>query len=86
VPEVARRAGWVHAPQGGPGKPVACCHVLVGAKHWVYPPLEGSPWARPVELAFGPLQIQAGTMGCDLRPIDPRHPGASSVAACLPHR
>jgi diadenosine tetraphosphatase ApaH/serine/threonine PP2A family protein phosphatase len=86
VPETARRSGWAHTPQGGPGRPVACCHVLVGAKHWVYPPIEGSAWSRPVEFAFGPLEIQGETMGCDLRPIDPRHPDAGNVAACLPHR
>jgi|GEM_PF-748243 len=83
VPEVARRVGWAHTPQGGPGRPVFCCHVQVANKHWVYPP-EGFPsWTRPVEFAFGPLQIMGDSMGCDLRPIDPRHPDAALAADCV---
>jgi hypothetical protein len=87
APEIARRAGWAHTPQGGAGRPVACCHVLVAAKHWVYPPPGGPTWTWPVELAFGPLRFQDGeAMGCDLRPIDPRHPDAGAVAACAAAR
>ena len=84
LPALARRAGWASRPQGGLGRPVACCHVEVAEKLWVYPPLEGSPWTRPVELAFGPLVVKGEMLGCDLRPIDPRHPAAGLVAACTP--
>jgi diadenosine tetraphosphatase ApaH/serine/threonine PP2A family protein phosphatase len=86
APEIARRAGWAHVAQGGAGRAVYCCHVEVAAKHWVYPPPEGSRWTRPVELAFGSLQIHGEAQGCDLRPIDPRHPDAAAVAACAAAR
>lgn len=85
VPALARRAGWAHVPQGGGGRAVFCCHVQVAAKHWVYPPAEGARWTRPVEFAYGPLRIHGEASGCDLRPIDPRHPSAGSVP-CAPER
>jgi diadenosine tetraphosphatase ApaH/serine/threonine PP2A family protein phosphatase len=84
TPAVARRAGWTHRTQGGLGRRVYCCHATVAEKHWVYPPSEGVRWSRPVELAYGPLEISLEMNGCDLRPIDPRHPAAASVAACAP--
>lgn len=84
VPSVARRAGWAHVPQGGGARAVFCCHVQVAAKHWVYPPLDATRWTRPVEFAYGPLRIQGDAMGCDLRPIDPRHPCAGDPALCAP--
>jgi diadenosine tetraphosphatase ApaH/serine/threonine PP2A family protein phosphatase len=83
TPELARRAGWPIKSQGGAGRAVFCCHAQVAQKHWVYPP-DGSRWSRPVELAFGPLVIGAEMNGCDLRPIDPRHPAAAALAACAP--
>lgn len=79
---VARRAGWPWKSQGGGGRQVYCCHSMVAEKYWVYPPAEGSRWTRPLEFAFGPLQISMEMNGCDLRPIDPRHPSAAAVAAC----
>jgi hypothetical protein len=82
TPEIARRAGWFVKSQGGAGRPVFCCHAQVSQKYWVYPPLESARWTRPVELAFGPLVIGAEMNGCDLRPIDPRHPAAAELAAC----
>jgi diadenosine tetraphosphatase ApaH/serine/threonine PP2A family protein phosphatase len=81
---VARRAGWPCKGQGGAGRAVFCCHSMVAEKYWVYPPPEGSRWTRPLEFAFGPLQISQEMNGCDLRPIDPRHPSAADVAACVP--
>jgi diadenosine tetraphosphatase ApaH/serine/threonine PP2A family protein phosphatase len=85
APSLARRAGWWHKPQGGPARPVYCCHAQVSEKHWVYPPREGSRFSFPVELAYGPLVISAEMLGCDLRPIDPRHPAAGLLAAaCAP--
>jgi diadenosine tetraphosphatase ApaH/serine/threonine PP2A family protein phosphatase len=84
VPQLARRAGWAHVPQGGLGRPVFCCHVQVGAKHWVYPPPSGARWARPIEFAAGPLVISGESFGCDLRPIDPRHPSAGALSLCAP--
>jgi hypothetical protein len=89
VPAVAQRIGWAHTPQGGRGRAVYCCHVLVSAKHWVYPPGkrgDGSMFTLPVEFAYGPLTISAESSGCDLRPIDPRHPAAADFVACEPER
>ena len=83
APAIAKRDGWRHKPQGGDGKPVYCCHVEVGAKHWVYPPAN-SAFTVPIELAFGALKINGESMGCDLRPIDPAHPDAAR-AVCGDH-
>ena len=82
TPSVARRAGWPCKSQGGGGRNVFCCHSMVAEKYWVYPPPEGSRWKRPLEFAYGPLEISQEMNGCDLRPIDPRHPSAATVAAC----
>lgn len=40
LPTIAQTLNWSHAAQGGPDKPVYCCHVEVAAKHWLYPPDE----------------------------------------------
>lgn len=80
VPGQAHRAGWAHRGQGGLGRAVFCCHVQVAEKHWVYPPPGGARWTRPIELAYGPLVVGEEMLGCDLRPIDPRHPAAGLVA------
>jgi diadenosine tetraphosphatase ApaH/serine/threonine PP2A family protein phosphatase len=82
TPAIARRAGWPGKSQGGAGRQVYCCHSTVAEKYWVYPPPEGSRWTRPLEFAYGALQISQEMNGCDLRPIDPRHPAAGSLAAC----
>lgn len=82
TPALARRAGWPCKSQGGSGRAVFCCHSMVAEKYWVYPPPEGARWSRPLEFAYGPLQISQEMNGCDLRPIDPRHPSAAQVAAC----
>jgi len=79
---VARRAGWPVKSQGGAGRPVFCCHSMVAEKYWVYPPPESSRWSRPLEFAYGPLGISQDMNGCDLRPIDPRHPLAADLVAC----
>jgi diadenosine tetraphosphatase ApaH/serine/threonine PP2A family protein phosphatase len=84
TPGVARRAGWPCKSQGGQGRRVFCCHSTVAEKYWVYPPPEGSRWTRPLEFAYGPLEIGEEMNGCDLRPIDPRHPSAAAVMACAP--
>jgi len=83
VPTIAAAHGWRTKAQGGPGKPVYCCHVEVGMKHWVYPPANAT-FTAPIELAFGALKVNAGSMGCDLRPIDPAHPDAAK-AVCGGH-
>ncbi len=82
TPAVARRAGWPTKSQGGSGRKVFCCHSTVAEKYWVYPPNEGARWTRPLEFAYGPLQISQEMNGCDLRPIDPHHPEAGMLAAC----
>jgi len=83
TPELARRAGWSVKSQGGAGRAVFCCHAQVAQKYWVYPPIDAR-WQWPIELAFGPLVIGAEMNGCDLRPIDPKHPAAAELAACAP--
>jgi diadenosine tetraphosphatase ApaH/serine/threonine PP2A family protein phosphatase len=83
IPAIAQRIGWAHVPQGGPGRTVRCCHTEVAAKHWVYPPPEGA-FGRPLELAYGPLVVSGAASGCDLRPIDPRHPAAPGFVGCAP--
>jgi diadenosine tetraphosphatase ApaH/serine/threonine PP2A family protein phosphatase len=82
---IARRAGWPGKAQGGAGRLVYCCHSTVAEKFWVYPPPDGSRWTRPLEFAYGPLQISQEMNGCDLRPVDPRHPEAGHLAACASH-
>ena len=82
TPMLARRAGWPSKTQGGGGRLVYCCHSTVAEKCWVYPPASGAAWTRPIEFAYGPLQIGEEMNGCDLRPIDPRHPAAAGFKAC----
>lgn len=82
VPLTAKSLGWSLASQGRSGKPVACCHILVAEKHWVYPHARDKTFTRPIEFAYGPLTISSGTMGCDLRPIDPANPAAAKVPPC----
>jgi diadenosine tetraphosphatase ApaH/serine/threonine PP2A family protein phosphatase len=82
VASLARRAGWPHKTQGGAGRLVFCCHATVSEKAWVYPSAEDGRWRRPIELAYGPLVIGEEMNGCDLRPIDPRHPQAAEAVAC----
>jgi hypothetical protein len=84
TPDIARRAGWIYKTQGGLGRVVYCCHATVAEKYWVYPPAEGARWTRPIEFAYGPLKISQEMNGCDLRPIDPRHPSAAKLAECAP--
>jgi alkylhydroperoxidase/carboxymuconolactone decarboxylase family protein len=82
IPGVARGHGWRHVSQGGAGTPVYCCHTEVKGKHWIYPPAD-TPHIRPIEVAFGNLEIHDTKMGCDLRPIDPAHPRAAEARAAL---
>jgi hypothetical protein len=70
--EIAKTLGWSYVSQGG-DRPVYCCHTEVKGKHWIFPK-ECNRWQRPIEFAYGPLQIHGLKMGCDLRPIDPAHP------------
>jgi hypothetical protein len=79
IPDRAAELGWREATQAGP---VHCCHTEVKSKHWAYPPESLSSWRRPVEFAFGTLQIFTQKMGCDLRPMDPGHPLAGGPAPC----
>ena len=74
VPDRSGAVGWRHTPQGGDGQPVYCCHTEVSGKHWVYPVAGEAGQTRPIEFAFGALEIHDSKMGCDLRPIDPAHP------------
>ena len=78
VPGLAIAKGWSHVAQGGAGRVVRCCHVEVAAKHWVFPTAGG---ARPIEIAFGPLQAGSG-YGCDLRPTHPAFTGLAPASCC----
>ncbi|MEV6907089.1 hypothetical protein [Amycolatopsis sp. NPDC051071] len=73
----AAELNWREVTQAGP---VHCCHTQVKAKHWAYPPECWAGWRRPIEFAFGTLQIFHQKMGCDLRPMDPGHPMAAADA------
>ena len=84
IPSLVRRAGWSAKAQGGGARLVYCCHSTVVEKCWAYPPAESARWTRPIEFAYGPLLIGEEMNGCDLRPIDPRHPAAATLAACAP--
>ncbi len=84
VPAIAADCGWRHVAQGAPDAPVLCCHVAVAAKHWVYPPASSASFVRPIEVAYGPLEITSGTMGCDLRPLDPALVAAPVLLAASP--
>ncbi|MEV6907077.1 hypothetical protein [Amycolatopsis sp. NPDC051071] len=77
IPALAETAGWRHVFQDGP---VNCCHVVMGPKHWVYPPGSAVSGGRPVEFAFGQLTESDTYVGCDYRPIDPAHPLADRAA------
>jgi len=79
VPARATELGWREASQVGG---VHCCHTRVKAKHWVYPPEDLVGWRRPIEFAFGTLEVFTELMGCDLRPIDPGHRLACSSSPC----
>jgi Carboxymuconolactone decarboxylase family len=83
VADRAGDVGWRHVPQGGDGQPVYCCHTEVSGKHWVYPVSGEAGQMRPIEFAFGALEIHDSKMGCDLRPIDPAHPRAAEAQAAL---
>jgi hypothetical protein len=79
IPARAAELNWRLATQAGP---VHCCHTQVKEKHWVYPPEGWRGWRRPIEFAFGTLQVFTEEMGCDLRPIDPGHPLAAASPCC----
>jgi hypothetical protein len=82
LPAIAAQRGWAHAGQGGPGKAVFCCHVEVAQKHWLFPAEAVGASAIPMEFAFGPLKVNPGQSGCDLRPSDPRRAAAEPAKAC----
>ena len=69
IPERAKKLGWGHVPQGDEEGEVSCCFAAVQRKHWVYP-RDDSPFTRPIEIAFGPLELR-DVAGVDLRPPDP---------------
>ena len=82
LPEVADELAWSVASQGGPDKPVYCCHVEVAEKHWLYPPdAEGHP-GIPLEFAYGELKVNPDKSGCDLRPADPSKVDPASIPSC----
>jgi hypothetical protein len=68
IPAVASSAGWRHVQQGGQqgdqANPVRGCYCEVSEKSWVYPPDGPSGVGRPIEFAYGELEI----VGQDDRP------------------
>ncbi len=85
LPAQAEKNGMSHVAQGGPNRPVYCCHVEVGRKHWIYP--SGTPCAPgiPLEFAFGALKMNAESSGCDLRPAQPGTAASGASAKCDAH-
>lgn len=82
LPQVAAEEHLPLASQGGPDRPVYCCHVEVAEKHWLYPPdSEGHP-GIPLEFAYGALKVNPDKSGCDLRPADPTKVDPASIPAC----
>ncbi|MEV6907083.1 hypothetical protein [Amycolatopsis sp. NPDC051071] len=79
--ERATDSGWRTVRQGGPDSPVRGCYCEVSEKRWVYPPTGTDEKYRPIEFAFGELQVFGEDVGCDYRPIDPGHPLADLVPA-----
>lgn len=55
--------------QGGEGKNVFCCHTQVKEKSWMFN--DNEEFFPIIEIAYGPLIIEEGKSGCDLRPMDP---------------
>ncbi|WP_117208631.1 hypothetical protein [Allorhizocola rhizosphaerae] len=79
LPGKGTAAGWRHVRQGGPNEPVRGCSCEVPEKSWLYPPDGPDGFGRPIEFAFGELEVVAEDNGCDYRPIDPVHPLARLV-------
>lgn len=84
LPSVAETLDWKLASQGGPDRPVYCCHVEVAEKHWLYPPDEHGHPGIPLEFAYGELKVNPDKSGCDLRPANPDKvdPAALSSVSC----
>jgi Uncharacterized homolog of gamma-carboxymuconolactone decarboxylase subunit len=84
LPGRAEALDWKLASQGGPGRPVYCCHVEVAEKHWLYPPDEDGHPGIPLEFAYGALKVNPETSGCDLRPANPDKvdPAALAGVSC----
>jgi hypothetical protein len=85
LPRQATAIGWSHVPQGAPGKPVFCCHVEVGRKHWIYPAGDSCAPGIPLEFALGRLKINAESSGCDLRPARPGTAASGAAEKCDAH-
>jgi alkylhydroperoxidase/carboxymuconolactone decarboxylase family protein len=71
LPDIADKLDWKLASQGGPDRPVYCCHVEVAEKHWLYPPDASGHPGIPLEFAYGALKVNPDKSGCDLRPANP---------------
>jgi alkylhydroperoxidase/carboxymuconolactone decarboxylase family protein len=82
LPAAAETLNWALASQGGPDRPVYCCHVEVAEKHWLYPPDEGERHGVPLEFAYGALKVNPDKMGCDLRPANPEKIDPASISCC----
>lgn len=82
LPKAAGTLNWAHAAQGGPDRPVYCCHVEVAEKHWLYPPDEKAHAGIPLEFAYGQLKVNPDKMGCDLRPANPEKIDPASISCC----
>lgn len=81
LPDQADTLNWKLASQGGPGRPVYCCHVEVAEKHWLYPPGDADRPGIPLEFAYGALKVNPDKSGCDLRPADPGKVDPTALAS-----
>jgi hypothetical protein len=82
LPDLAHSLNVGLASQGGPDRPVYCCHVEVAEKHWLYPPdVNGHP-GIPLEFAYGALKVNPDKSGCDLRPANPEKVDPASIPCC----
>ncbi len=83
LPTAANALNWNVMSQGGPDRPVYCCHVEVAEKHWLYPPDENGHPGIPLEFAYGALKVNPGKMGCDLRPVNPGKVDPATIPCCV---
>lgn len=71
IADQANKEGIPVVAQGEDGSGVACCHVEVSEKRWLFPN-EGSRYGgKPIEVVYGSLKLNDSEYGSDLRPLGP---------------
>ena len=81
IPVVSAQNNYFFVRQGDGKQPVACCHMQVKEKYWVYPNEHIN-----YEFAYGPLVTYSTGFGIDLRPANPFRitQQADETACCVP--